>query len=176
MNNISSNKSRRVVLKKAVTIGALAASVKEIPSGWSKPVIDTILLPAHAQTSAVASSCECTSVPSSGASVTEDQEIRATFRVVPNPGTPVLIRFTATCDGGLSESGVFERETNADGIIELTATPSGEKCSVGSTMGLEADCAQSGVERCEWLVIEKSANVDSGDSENGGNLGKAWSS
>lgn len=41
--------SRRKLLQKLTVVGALA-SVPLIPAKWIKPVIDTIVVPAHAQT------------------------------------------------------------------------------------------------------------------------------
>jgi len=45
---------RRKLVKKLVTGGAIAAAVPVIPKQWAKPVTDSVLLPAHAQTSTTA--------------------------------------------------------------------------------------------------------------------------
>ncbi|GMR05429.1 MAG: hypothetical protein BMS9Abin25_0004 [Gammaproteobacteria bacterium] len=42
---------RRKLVKKLATGGAIAAAVPVIPKQWAKPVTDSVLLPAHAQTS-----------------------------------------------------------------------------------------------------------------------------
>ena len=43
---------RRKVLKNAVVASGAVIAAKTVPSNWSKPVVDAVLLPAHAQTSA----------------------------------------------------------------------------------------------------------------------------
>ena len=51
MNNDKSNESRRKLLKTiAAGSGAIVAG-KSLPGSWSKPVVDSVILPAHAQTS-----------------------------------------------------------------------------------------------------------------------------
>ncbi len=54
MANKKSNDSRRKLLKSiAVGSGAVVAG-KSLPESWTKPVIDTVMLPAHAETSGCA--------------------------------------------------------------------------------------------------------------------------
>jgi len=46
------DKARREIIKKTLTGGALAGTaVAMIPANWSRPVVQSVLLPAHAQTS-----------------------------------------------------------------------------------------------------------------------------
>ncbi len=48
------NKSRREVLRKVLVGGGLVAGASFLPDKWVKPVVDVIVVPAHAQTSAAA--------------------------------------------------------------------------------------------------------------------------
>lgn len=48
------SEKRRDVLKKAAAVGGVAVVAKAAPGSWTKPVVDSVLLPAHAQTSAPA--------------------------------------------------------------------------------------------------------------------------
>ena len=51
MTDKKSNESRRKLLKSvAAGSGAIVAS-KSLPESWSRPVVDSVMLPAHAQTS-----------------------------------------------------------------------------------------------------------------------------
>ena len=51
-----SDKSRRKLLKSiAAGSGAIVAG-KSLPESWSRPVVDSVMLPAHAQTSTAPSS------------------------------------------------------------------------------------------------------------------------
>ena len=45
------NSGRRKLLKSLTLGGAATVTAKSLPGEWKKPVIDTVLLPAHAQTS-----------------------------------------------------------------------------------------------------------------------------
>jgi len=44
---------RRQLLKGLATGGGIAATMKTLPEGWTKPVVKYVLLPAHAQTSVI---------------------------------------------------------------------------------------------------------------------------
>jgi len=56
MSNKNSNDSRRKLLK-SIAAGTGAAVVgKSLPESWSKPVVDSVMLPAHAATTAADSS------------------------------------------------------------------------------------------------------------------------
>ena len=45
-------RSKRDLLK-AMTIGTGAVGVAKLPSTWTKPVVESVTLPAHAQTTAI---------------------------------------------------------------------------------------------------------------------------
>jgi len=50
MSDNKSNEARRKVIKSIAAGGAIAAG-KSLPEEWSKPVVDSVFLPAHAQNS-----------------------------------------------------------------------------------------------------------------------------
>jgi len=57
MTDKKSNESRRKLLKSiAAGSGAIVAG-KSLPESWSRPVVDSVMLPAHAQTSISVCSC-----------------------------------------------------------------------------------------------------------------------
>lgn len=47
----TTNKSRRTLLKSIAAGGGAVVAGKSLPDTWKKPVIDSVMLPAHAQTS-----------------------------------------------------------------------------------------------------------------------------
>lgn len=51
LENTSPSHSRRAVLKKIVAGTGIAATVAALPEKWTQPVVDKVLVPAHAQTS-----------------------------------------------------------------------------------------------------------------------------
>jgi hypothetical protein len=54
-NDYESKKSgsgaRRKVLKNMMAAGGVVTAGKALPERWTKPVLDSVMLPAHAQTS-----------------------------------------------------------------------------------------------------------------------------
>lgn len=48
MSDNKSNEARRTVIKSIAAGGAIVAG-KSLPEEWSKPVVDSVFLPAHAQ-------------------------------------------------------------------------------------------------------------------------------
>ena len=50
MKNKKSNKSRRKLLKSLAAGSSAIVVSKSLPGSWSKPVVDSVILPAHAQT------------------------------------------------------------------------------------------------------------------------------
>jgi len=56
MSNKKSNDSRRKLLKSIAAGSGAVVAGKSLPESWSKPVIDTVMLPAHAATTGVDSS------------------------------------------------------------------------------------------------------------------------
>ncbi len=48
---MSKKESRRKLLKTIVAGGGVVLAGKTIPKSWSRPVVDSVMLPAHAQTS-----------------------------------------------------------------------------------------------------------------------------
>ncbi len=47
----TTNKSRRTLLKSIAAGGGAVVAGKTLPDTWKKPVIDSVMMPAHAQTS-----------------------------------------------------------------------------------------------------------------------------
>ena len=63
MSDKKSSESRRKLLKSiAAGSGAIVAG-KSLPENWKKPVVDSVLLPAHAQTSPVSGNFSANSEP-----------------------------------------------------------------------------------------------------------------
>ena len=51
MANEQANKARRKLLKSIAAGGGVIVAGKSLPDGWTRPVVDSVMLPAHAQTS-----------------------------------------------------------------------------------------------------------------------------
>lgn len=51
VKKMRTNQGRRTTLRKLLASGAVVATSQTVPDKWSKPVVDSVMLPAHAQTS-----------------------------------------------------------------------------------------------------------------------------
>lgn len=80
MTEKKSNESRRKLLKSvAAGSGAIVAG-KSLPESWSRPVVDSVMLPAHAQTSPPSSlSCSPSSVSTTAVSDDSQDDIYIIF-------------------------------------------------------------------------------------------------
>jgi hypothetical protein len=64
MKNKSIGKSRRNLLKSIAAGSGVIVAGKSLPENWTKPVVDSVMLPAHAITSQLTYSCEITGLTS----------------------------------------------------------------------------------------------------------------
>lgn len=103
MTDKKSSESRRKLLKSiAAGSGAIVAG-KSLPESWSRPVVESVLLPAHAQTS-TAPACTITvlvaGIPDGSSAVTQNTSISGT--ITPNPGADVSVLIELDFDGVFS--------------------------------------------------------------------------
>lgn len=93
MSNRKVNKSRRVLMNRTLGLGALGAAV---PSSWTKPLVNSVILPVHAQTSPVFGfSVEKTQSGGPSPAILEGDVIEYTI-VVTNTGTGPLTSVVVT--------------------------------------------------------------------------------
>lgn len=59
-NDNSTEQARRRLLKTIAAAGGVITAGKMLPDNWKRPIVDTALLPAHAQTSTCTESCNLT--------------------------------------------------------------------------------------------------------------------
>jgi len=84
-----SNESRRKLLKSiAAGSGAIVAG-KSLPESWSRPIVDSVLLPAHATTS------QATLVIAGATRVCGDSDFITEYYIDHNGAVPVLVQASA---------------------------------------------------------------------------------
>jgi hypothetical protein len=105
MKNMKSSDSRRKLLKSiAAGSGAIVAG-KSLPENWTRPAVDSVMLPAHAQTSGL----NC-------GSLTADQEAGVPggdIAIIFDENTCSLIEFDFALDG-LAANAVMSFDTDMD--------------------------------------------------------------
>jgi hypothetical protein len=150
------SESRRKLLKVIASGTGVFALGAALPGRWTKPVVEAVLLPAHAQHSAVAYTLSCVTTQDSvplpeGSLITNGTTVVTTFTVSPNPGAGVVGSARILCDG--SETGTDTPVTDASGQWSRTTAVGTEfGCGVGSTEAIEVTLA--GVtETCSWVVL-----------------------
>jgi len=130
MPDNNDSESRRKLLKSiaAGTTGALIAG-KTLPESWMKPVVDSVMLPAHAQTSCSSTNTFVITTPSQvgppvvvpdGGSIAGGAGFTITGSITPNPGV-ISVTIAAFVDGSFTDSIVIV--TDASGNYSQTAGP-----------------------------------------------------
>ncbi|MGH1539544.1 MAG: hypothetical protein ACRBHB_03915 [Arenicella sp.] len=91
MNNESKSHkqlTRRNMLKKATVATSAASIIAIMPKSWKKPVLDSVILPAHAQTSAALNPAIATAAAANGGACSPGQiDFRVTGTVSSGNGT-----------------------------------------------------------------------------------------
>ena len=107
MSNDRVNKSRRVLLRSTLGLGALGAA---LPSTWTKPIVSAVVLPTHAQMSPI-----------------PDFSVQKSQSGGPNPAMVVgdVIEYTivVTNTGGVDLTEVVATDTLPDGSVVVLADP-----------------------------------------------------
>lgn len=102
-----SDQSRRKLLKSIAAGSGAVITGKSLPENWTKPVVDSVILPSHAETSPLCSPIHNTAYPSTSA-VTSDQGDLSTVGATEGQGS-------------FFQSGDYMEETvNATCICSLT--------------------------------------------------------
>ena len=141
------NRNRRNALK-LLAVGA--------PAAWSKPVVDSVVLPVHATLSFTLT---CTKQPQSdSANVPANcpADSFATISPAPSIGTPVFAEHF--CDGQ-EVSTSLNRQTDENGVAEDGFNLTPNLCSGGSVF-VTRFTYQGVVAECTWNVIDPGACLD----------------
>ena len=169
------NQSRRKALKTIAT-GTAAAGAMALTGKWSKPVVDTIILPAHAQATngaapvGTTTPAPCSStieadcyeitwdiffVPSLGHDLTIVRSVRTTGRVNPAQGNEAItVTVTASVyDIVAKKINTLHVTTNPDGSFEATQVYT-EADNIADIDGVSVEG------RCNTIEVERCSNPE----------------
>jgi hypothetical protein len=162
----SESESRRKLLKSiAAGSGAIVAG-KSLPDSWSRPIVESVLLPAHAQTSGEEEpptpSSGCTGgTPTPGTNLPFNVAPLFEVTINPAPITDYQIQGFYTCNGsrlpGLSFVIIVSVLSNGvvtGGLLAADETVVGGACGIGSTYGIEIEYLSSVVGSCSWTLVD----------------------
>ena len=107
MTDKKSNDSRRKLLKSIAAGSGAVVAGKTLPEAWTKPVVDSVLLPAHAATTDEEGPC-CLTAGCYGGEM--------------NDGEIVYIELTVTTDGSISFSLFSKGESVPQGTATVECT------------------------------------------------------
>jgi|GEM_PF-6921040 len=119
------DKGRCKLLKSIVAGSGVIVAGKSLPENWSKPVVDSVLLPAHAQATTPCTSCldSATYCAGSGeSSITVTVALNGTVTVVHNRGTGTDT--VDPCTGGTFEV-IYSASGNLSQITVSGSIPCG---------------------------------------------------
>ena len=152
------DQGRRRLLTLLSSTGVLAVTSKSLPSEWVKPIVHSVLLPAHAQVSPPsppsppALSINCVGIDNpSGTPIPENVAVgQFTMTVTPNPGA-AMVDGTVFCDGGV-QIGPFPLTLDVNGqFTAVAAAPSVFNCFSGSTLTFQIEF-MGVVGQCYWPI------------------------
>ena len=156
MTDAGTNRSRRKLLSALGAGGAAAFVGTALPRAWLRPVIESVVLPLHAQASPVNFSFSCVANPPSGGTIAQNGFGTFTFSVTPNPG-PINVDVEISCDGMIVSA--FPFPLNANGEI---VQGFGTFCTTGQVQVFRfivPSNGQSGT--CSWTIGPPTANLTS---------------
>ncbi|MDH3690876.1 MAG: hypothetical protein OEU36_15625 [Gammaproteobacteria bacterium] len=153
----TTDQGRRRLLALLSTSGGVAATTKSLPDQWVKPIVNSVLLPTHAQTSpasppALTISCVGIDNPS-GTPIPENVPVgQFTMTVTPNPGA-VMVNGTIFCDGAV-QTGPFPLSLDVNGqFTSPSGSPSSFSCFSGSILTFQIEF-MGVVGQCNWPIID----------------------
>jgi len=88
------DQTRRTVLH-GLTAGGAAITARQLPGAWTRPVVETVILPAHAQTSEFQLSCSGS--PPTGTTIGLGDSVMSTLQVIPPPPLPASATLRLFC-------------------------------------------------------------------------------
>ncbi|GMR06351.1 MAG: hypothetical protein BMS9Abin25_0940 [Gammaproteobacteria bacterium] len=131
--------SRRKALKAIAAVSGGVAVTK-----WVKPVVESVVLPAHAQATGTIFSMTCVPTPPNGTNLFSPFTASAVVTITPNPGASQTVIVEGFCNGtgpAATDTGL----TDAGGQVSFTGNV--DFCSVGqnavvrfSYMGASTEC------------------------------------
>jgi hypothetical protein len=124
-----SSESRRKLLKSIAAGTGVVVAGKSLPENWTKPVVDSVMLPAHAQTSPVSKTCPEAGTGSTPITLIVQAGANPDI-VVQIPGEPDFTLTPVTWTGNHfnvtindPELGEISQHTTLDGDVDLAASP-----------------------------------------------------
>ena len=142
--------SRRRLIKAIAGSSSVIVGAKVIPKEWTKPLVDSVILPAHAQITppppdpSPSLSLTCEGTPPNGSMVPLGGAVSALVTVSPNPGAGEQIFFELFCDAVSQGPPNPIATTDANGQINpsgfINFCAGGEARVRFSYMGESADC------------------------------------
>jgi len=118
------DKSRRSALKKILVGAGVLAGYQVLPKQWTKPIIEQVVLPAHAQTSGLSIHDPCQSSLVSGNQGSTTVIINVKGYVTPAAAN-VPITIVATPTGGTGGSITVHTTTDANGEYSININVAG---------------------------------------------------
>lgn len=140
--------SRRKAVKKLVAGAGALAAYHVMPTDWSKPLIEQVFLPAHAQTSGTSLNDPCDLELLSGTQSSAPVEIRVNGYVMPRlPGLAAQI-VAAPVGAGSPQTATTTTDSNGDFTVDFSFPNVGiTRVNVTTTV-----TGAAGAARCAILV------------------------
>ena len=154
---------RRKLFRSVSTAGGLALSTTLMPQSWVRPVVDSVLLPAHAQTTTPEGSSDSDFVPSVSCEIRDDQNaliaedgpvefgtpLTITYTLSPNPGVAVAGGQRLICNNIAGPEIAIQTDVNGVYVVSLKA---GSICDNQGEEAIFVDF-DGATAKCSWMAF-----------------------
>jgi len=123
--NDPQNRSRRSALKKLAIGAGVLAGYQVLPKQWTKPLIEQVVLPAHAQTSGFSLTDPCESITLVSGNQSSTTVIIKVQGSISPPIANVAINIAATVTGGTGETTTTSTTTDGNGNYSIEMVVNG---------------------------------------------------
>jgi len=137
--------SRRRLIKMVAGSGGILVGAKVAPKEWTKPIVNSVVLPAHAQTTPGAFTLTCEGSPPNGSTVPLNGNVLASVTISPTPPAGESVFGELFCDG--SSMGTFLAGTTDGSSSGGSGGGPANLCAVGEEfrirftfLGASASC------------------------------------
>jgi len=135
------SKRRRVLF---ASIAAGGASTALLPVRWSKPVVESLVLPAHAQATYTIT---CVGTPPAGTTYQNNDPVTVLVTVTPNPGAGQIIQVQGFCNGQPDFTDTLVTDSNG----QATSMGTLGFCNIGENACVRFTYEGASTECC-WTV------------------------
>lgn len=148
-NKKNIKESRRRLIKAAAGSGGVIVGAKVAPKEWTKPIVDSVILPAHAQTSPTLFTITCEGSPPNGSTVPQNGSVTASVTISPTPPAGETVIGELFCNG--ASRGTFVAGVTDGSSSGGSGGGPANLCAVGEEFRIRFTFRNASTD-CFWII------------------------